>query len=83
MSVPLAVEDVVAVVYGVLLFVSPSNCRRIVMYAYTDCSSTQVVKCGTVLLVGRKLESYEIGVSSICTAPFLSSPLLLEKKGAH
>ena len=54
MSVPLAVEDVVAVVYGVLLFVSPSNCRRILTYTYTDCPSTQVVKCtGTVLwLVG-------------------------------
>ena len=50
MSVPIAVEDAVAVVYGVLLFVSPSNCRCIVMYTYTDCSSTQVVKCtGTVL----------------------------------
>ena len=49
MSVPLAVEDVDAV-YGVLLFVSPSNCRRILMYTYTDCPSTQVVKCtGTVL----------------------------------
>ena len=50
MSVPLAVEDVVAVVYCVLLFVSPSNCRRTLMYTYTDCPRTQVVKCtGTVL----------------------------------
>ena len=37
MSVPLAVEDAVAVVYGFLLFVSPSNCRRIVI-----CTRTQI-----------------------------------------
>ena len=41
-SVPLDVEGAVAVVYGVVLFVSPINCRRIVLYTYTDCS--RVVK---------------------------------------
>ena len=35
-SVPLAFEDAVAVVCGVLLFVSPSNRRRRVMYTYTE-----------------------------------------------
>ena len=41
-SVLLAAEDAVAVVYGFLLFALPSNCRRIFMCTYTDCSSTQV-----------------------------------------
>ena len=86
MSAPLDVKDAIAIVYGVLLFLSPRNSRPIVVYTYTDCSSTQVVKCtGTVLctLAGRNLKSSEIGVSSICTTAFLSSPLILEKNGTH
>ena len=43
-SVLLAAEDAVAVVYGFLLFALPSNCRRIFMCTYTDCSSTQVIE---------------------------------------
>ena len=85
MSVALAVEDAVAVVYGVILFISPSNYRRAAMYTYTDCSSTQVVKCTSTVLymVGRNPKSYEIGVSRVCTRSSLLLPLLHDETGAH